>query len=105
MPMLGDVMAEARRSSGAFRSWLGAAMPELMAEVEAAAERAGEGAAEYVRGALAAFSQVASEEDWASLTSRMRDSEEPGTACLLTMVQWRLAAERRALDGRGGGEH
>lgn len=109
MAMLGDILAEARRSSGAFQTWLRETMPGLLSEVEAAAERSGESTAEFVRGALSAFSQIASEEDWASLTSRMRDSSDPGTACLLTMVRWRLAMERRALDtacaASGGPDH
>lgn len=106
MAMLGDVLAEARRSSGAFQAWLRENMPGLVAEIETAAERSGESTADFVRGALSDFSQFASEEDWAGLTSRMRESADPGTACLLTMVRWRLAMERRAMDAAaaaGGG--
>ncbi|WP_173934935.1 hypothetical protein [Chelativorans sp. Marseille-P2723] len=101
MAMLGDILAEARRSSDEFESWLGECMPDLLARIGKAAERSGESAAEYVRGALADFSQFASEEEWAGLTSRMRDSADPGTACLLTMVRWRLATE----SAGGGAEH
>ena len=103
MPMLGDVLAAARRSSGAFVDWLEVEDRGLAAEVGDAARQAGEAPSDYVRGAVADFGRLASEEDWAMLTSRLRDSEEPGTVCLLTMVRWRLSAEgdaqRAALTG------
>ncbi len=92
MPMLGDILAEARRSSGDFLRWLAATDAELTERVGEAAERAGETPAGFVRAAVAEFSERASEEDWATLMSRLRDSEEPGTVCLLTMVRWRLPA-------------
>lgn len=97
MAMLGDILTDARRSSGTFQSWLREAMPDLMAEIEAMGLQSGESTTDFVHGALTAFSQLASEEDWADLTSRMRDSADPGTVCLLAMVRWRLAAERRAI--------
>jgi hypothetical protein len=40
--------------------------------------------------AVAAFSEHASEEDWAMLVSRMRDADDPGRVLLLTMMRWRL---------------
>jgi hypothetical protein len=98
MALLGDILGEARRSSGTFHLWLREAMPELTAEIEVASRRAGESTSEYVRGALSAFSQLASEQEWANLTSRMQDSSDPGTVCLLVMVRWRLAMERRAIN-------
>lgn len=109
MVMLGDILAEARRSSDAFGLWLRGAMPELLARIGHAADEAGEGTAHYVQGAVAEFSQAASEEDWAQLTSRMRDSSDPGTACLLTMVRWRLARDDLAMkavqSAEQGAEH
>jgi hypothetical protein len=92
MPMLGDLLAAARGSAGEFQAWLAAADPELAARVETAADQAGESPTGFVRGAVADFARFASEEDWATLTSRLRGSGDPGTACLLAMVQWRLAA-------------
>lgn len=96
MAMLGDILAAARRSSGDFEQWLATRSPALTKEVEEASRRTGESSTDYVRGALSAFSELASEEDWANLTSRMRDSSDPGTVCLLAMVQWRLAVEKPA---------
>ena len=42
--------------------------------------------------AVADFSRLASEEDWASLVSALRDSADPGRLCLMAMVDWRLTA-------------
>ena len=52
----------------------------------------------YVRAAMADFNRFASEEDWATLTSTLKTTDDPGTLCLLGMVHWRLTA-------RGCAEH
>lgn len=91
MPMLGEVLAAARRSSAGFAAWLAARDPELAEAVAEAAREEGESGTSFVRTAVADFARFASEEDWVRLTSRLRDSGEPGMACLATMVEWRLA--------------
>lgn len=90
MPMLGDLLGAARRSAASFRAWLEACEPELAAAMGEAAAAMGVSPNGYVRIAVADFSRFASEEDWATLTSSLRDSEDPGTTCLLAMVHWRL---------------
>ena len=92
MPMLGDILAAARDASGQFARWLEAVDPDLAGEITAAADREGLAPTSFVRAAVVEFSQFAPEEDWSTLVSRMRDSEDPGTACLIVMVRWRLAA-------------
>ena len=92
MPMLGDLLAAARRSAGSFHDRLGRADPELAERVGRAAEAMGLGTGTYVRMAIADFSRFASEEDWATLTSALRDTADPGTTCLLAMIDWRLTA-------------
>ena len=92
MPMLGDMLAAARNSSSGFQAWLGKSDPALAAEVAEAASRNALTPTGYVRAAVADFARFASEEDWATLTSSLRDSEDPGTICLLVMVHWRLTA-------------
>jgi hypothetical protein len=98
MPMLGDMLAEARRSSGRFQAWLERSDPALAGKVEVAAETQGMTPTSYVRMAMADFSRLAPEEDWATLTSSLRDTDDPGTTCLLAMVHWRLTV-------RGCSEH
>lgn len=91
MLMLGDLLARAEAAAPAFEAWLEAARPELARQVAAAAGP--EGAGGFARRTVAAFDRHADEAAWARLTSRMRDAEDPGLACLEEMVRWRLAAE------------
>jgi hypothetical protein len=91
MPMLGDLLAAARHSSGEFIRWLEAADPELAAQVVETASRWGVSETSFVRTAMADFSRFASEEDWATLTSHLKNTDDPGKACLLGMTHWRLA--------------
>jgi hypothetical protein len=93
MPMLGDLLAAARDGAGNFQPWLEVARPELAAAVEAAAGAESMTPTSYVRAAVADFARFASEEDWATLTSNLKRADDPGTACLLAMVDWRLTAK------------
>jgi hypothetical protein len=93
MPMLGDLLAAARDASSGFMGWLRTSEPALAQQAEAAAEASGIAPTAFVRAAVAEFARFASEEDWATLTSSMRDSEDPGTICLLAMVHWRLTVQ------------
>ncbi len=93
MTMLGDLLGAARSSAGGFQAWLKASEPDLALQVERAAAAEGVTVPSYVRGAVSDFARFAAEEDWATLTSSMRDSGEPGTVCLLAMVHWRLTAK------------
>ena len=92
MPMLGDILAAARNSSGTFQAWLERSDPALATEVTVAAAAQGITPTGYVRTAIADFNRFASEEDWATLTSSLRNTDDPGTVCLLAMVHWRLTA-------------
>jgi hypothetical protein len=92
MAMLGDILAAARDGAGQFAIWLEGADPDLAGKVEAAAGQEGISLTAYVRRALADFSRLASEEDWATLTSNLKRTDDPGTICLLAIVDWRLTA-------------
>ena len=91
MPMLGDILAAARRSAPEVERWLAQADPDLAARLRAAAAAEGETPAAWLRIAVADFGRFADEETWATLTSRLRDSADPGAACVLAMLAWRLA--------------
>jgi hypothetical protein len=93
MPILGDLLAAARDGAGNFQSWLSVANPDLAAAVERAANGERLTPTSYVRAAISDFSRFASEEDWATLTSTLKRTDDPGTACLLAMVDWRLTAK------------
>ena len=94
MALLGDILGAARRSSDGFERWLAAREPGLAADLAAAAAAEGMGVATFLRVAVADFARFAPEEDWAQLSSRLRGSADPGMACLLSMVGWRLAQVR-----------
>ena len=105
MPMLGDILAAARDSSSGFEAWLGRCDPELGKKVQAAAEAQGLSVTGYVRAAVSDFNRLAPEEDWASLTSSLRDTDDPGTTCLLGMVHWRLTVRGCAEHSTHSGPH
>ena len=90
--MLGDMLAAARRSAPEADRWLGRADPALAARLASAAAAESVSTAGFVRIAVADFGRFATEEDWATLVSRLRDDAEPGTTCLVAMLRWRLAA-------------
>ncbi|HET9068303.1 MAG TPA: hypothetical protein VFN28_06635 [Amaricoccus sp.] len=102
MPMLGDILAAARRSAPAVERWLAEAEPDLLARLRAAAAAGHETPAAYLRVAVADFGRFATEEDWATLMSRLRTGPEPGTTCLLAMLEWRLAAATPVPDRSEG---
>lgn len=97
MPMLGDMLAAARDSSGSFLEWLERSDPELAADVRHASTQQGLTPTGYVRASVADFNRFASEEDWATLTSTLKTTDDPGTLCLLGMVHWRLTVPGCAL--------
>jgi hypothetical protein len=90
---LGDILGTARRSAAKFERWIESADPELAQAVKAAAASCDQSPAGFARGAVADFSRYADEEAWAQLTRIVRDHENPGAACLASMVRWRLSAK------------
>src|SRR3546814_18737999 len=98
--MLGDMLAAARKSAGRFQAWLEGSNPALAAQVVERAAIQGLSPAAYVRVAVADFASLASEEDWATLLSRLPDSGHRGTVCPLALGHWRLSAHkhRKAVD-------
>jgi hypothetical protein len=104
MTTLGDILGAARRSASGFQAWLALSDPELASRVAEAARETGQSPTGYVRSAIADFSRFASEEDWATLVSTMRDSGDPGTDCLHAMVDWRLTAKGCGAHSHAAGE-
>jgi len=92
MMTVGDILADARRSAGKLECWFDRIDPELGQRAAGAAADSGQGIAGYARMAAADFARLASEEDWATLMSALRDSPDPGSTCLAAMIRWRLSA-------------
>lgn len=93
MLMLGDLLGAARDSAGQFTRWLDRVDPQLADEVRAAAAGGNTTPAAFICQTVAEFSRFADEEDWATLTSSMKEDDDPGKVCLLAMVDWRLNAQ------------
>lgn len=93
MTTMGDILGAARRSASGFQAWLAGSDPALASRVGESAQQTGMSPTGYVRTAIADFSRFASEEDWATLVSTMRDSPDPGSDCLRAMIDWRLTAQ------------
>ena len=89
--MLGEVLAAARNSGDGIKDWLAPAEPEIWDALGKAAEAEGMDHAAFARMAVADFSNNAPEDDWATMMGRIRDAQDPGQACLLSMITWRLS--------------
>lgn len=94
MATLGQLLAAASDPQSLAR-WLGDS-PGLARLVDDARGDAGVAPALVVRRAVAGFSGVASEEDWAQLMTRIRQADDPGRACLEAMLAWQVARDRAA---------
>ncbi len=92
MPMLGDILAAARSSTSDLAIWLETARPDLAARLQTAAAMEEVTPSTYLRIAVADYGRFASEEDWAGMISRLRETDDPGSTCLLAMLEWRLPA-------------
>lgn len=90
---LGDLLSFSRSSSADLEAWLANTDAALAERIRNQSVLRGEGAAQFVRIAVADFLAEASEEDWTSLMSAVRDAVDPGAACLAKMTAFRLALE------------
>ena len=90
---LGDLLSFSRSSSADLEAWLGCADATLAEQIRGQSTLRGERIAQFVRIAVADFMAEASEEDWASLMSAVRDAADPGAVCLAKMTAFRLALE------------
>jgi hypothetical protein len=62
----------------------------LFARVGEAATRYQETAGEYASGAVRRFANLAGSEDWLGLMNVVERTDDPGTGCLIYMVNWSL---------------
>lgn len=92
MALLGDLLGAARRESSRFVASIGTVDPVLARGLAESAGRLDLDPGAFVRLALSDFARLASEEDWATLMSGIRDSADPGMTCLAGMVEWRIGA-------------
>jgi hypothetical protein len=89
--MLGDYLALAKNAGADIQGWLAAAGPVQARALEKLAATEKISPARAARIAVADFSRFASEEDWATLISHVRNAADPALACLGAIVDWRLS--------------
>lgn len=95
--MVGDILGAARRSAISLPDWIERRAPEL---ARRCAEVAGKnGISNWLQSTVGWFELHATGDDWADLTSKMRDSEAPGEIFLITMVEKRLAVVQLSSQG------
>jgi hypothetical protein len=75
----------------------------LLAEIGESAEAYGETPGEYAAGAVRRFVRSAKDEDWLALMNAMERGDDPGRACLTTMVRWSIRLDREEEAGCSGG--
>lgn len=90
MLTLSELLVASRRSASALDL---ADLPlDLVGRITAQAAPEAMTAGDFVRMAVADFADFAQAEDWTHLMSRLRDERDVGRVCLMTMLEWRLAA-------------
>ena len=91
--MLGDLLALRGKSSADLGAWLSDHDPSTASQLASEAARRGESEAQFLRIAVSDFMAEADEESWASLISAARDARDPGAACAVRVIAFRLHLE------------
>jgi len=87
---LGDIIRSFSEDSAASEALLACNDIVLFARVGDAANRYEETVGEYVSGAVRRFANLAGSEDWLGLMNVVERTDDPGTGCLVYMVNWSL---------------
>lgn len=87
MAMLGDILSDIERTSGA--DGIVALLDDLvlLAKVNEAAAQRGVDAESYVMSAVRNFEREASSEDWTTLISALAAGDNPGVTCVKRMIE------------------
>ena len=110
---LGDIIRSFSEDATASEALLGCNDIVLFARVDEAARRYEETVGEYASGAVRRFANLAESEDWLGLMNVVESTGDPGTGCLVYMVNWSLKkdetheapAHAGCTCGGGGGCH
>lgn len=92
--LLGEVIRQLSEEVGAEAVLIEIGDLALVADIHAVSEDMGETAPEYASGAVRRFSNIASDDDWLQLMTRLETSDNPAAACLSTMVRWSIKRDR-----------
>ena len=88
--LLGDLIARLDDETLAIETLVGLDDLALVAEVDTAAARQGLTAGAFAARAVSLFTTGASDDDWVSLIGTIGRAEDPGGACLKTMLAYAL---------------
>jgi hypothetical protein len=108
---LGDIIRSFSEDTSASEALLACNDIVLFARVGEAATRYEETVGEYASGAVRRFANLAGSEDWLGLMNVVERTDDPGTGCLVYMVNWSLkkdetpepSAHAGCTCGGGGG--
>lgn len=103
--LLGQVLEQLGDTSFAAETLVGLDDLPLLADLEATREQFGESAPDYAMGAIRRFAAFGSDDDWLALMGALERSDDPGAACLKTILAWSIRHDRedtRRACGCGG---
>lgn len=108
---LGDIIRGFSEDATASEALLACNDIVLLARVGEAVARYEETVGEYASGAVRRFANLAGSEDWLGLMNVVERTDDPGTGCLVYMVNWSLrkdealepSAHAGCTCGGGGG--
>ena len=87
---LGDIIRSFSEYAAASEALLACNDIVLSARVGEAANRYEETVGEYASGAVRRFANLVDSEDWRGLMNVVERTDDPGTGCLVYMVNWSL---------------
>ena len=93
---LGDIIRNFSEEVGVDEALLACGDLALMARVGEAAGRFDETVGEYSSSAVRRFANLASSEDWLALMNAIERTDDPGSCCLVHMLNWSLKQDDAA---------
>lgn len=90
---LGDIIRSFSEDAAASEALLACNDIVLFVRVGDAANRYEETVGEYASGAVRRFANLADSEDWLGLMNVVERTDDPGTGCLVYMVNWSLTKD------------
>ncbi len=99
---LGDIIRSFSDDAATSEALLACSDIVLFARVGDAASRYGESVGEYASGAVRRFAYLAGSEDWLGLMNVVERTGDPGTDCLVYMVNWSLKKDEAPEPAHAG---
>lgn len=101
--LLGSLIRHLTDASRATEALLALDDLRLLARVGEAARAEGSAAGDYAAAAVRRFADQAGDEDWLALMNALEGADDPGAACLRTMIGWALRTDQPSCCGHAHG--